>query len=108
MNERGITLLETVLGMAILLLLAVTLLPAVNDLQGRLHNEKMAYRASEAAYNGVKEAFYTGAKQGRVMIEGMEYDWQYGSGEICVAYTDLEGLQRTCINSAGMKKDLRL
>lgn len=108
MNEQGVTLLETVLGMAILLLLAVTLLPAVNNLQGRLYNEKMAYRASEAAYNGAKEAVYTGATHGRSVIEGVEYDWQYGNGEICVAYTDLEGLQRTCIDSNGMKMDSHL
>ena len=108
MNEQGVTLLETVLGMAILLLLAVTLLPAVNNLQGRLYNEKMAYRASEAAYNGAKEAVYTGATHGRSVIEGVEYDWQYGNGKICVAYTDLEGLQRTCIDSNGMKMDSHL
>lgn len=104
MNEKGITLLETVLSTVILSLLVLTLLPSFYKLEGRLHNEKLAYRASEAAVNGIKEAAYTGVADGMITIEGMDYYWQYGGGEICVAYSDLKGPQRLCINAEGKRK----
>ena len=96
--------METVLSIAILLLLVLTLLPSFHNLQVRLHNEKLAYRASEAAVNGIKEAAYTGAAEGMITIEGIDYYWQYGGGEICVAYRDLKGAQRTCINTEGRRE----
>lgn len=108
MSEQGITLLETVLSIVILSLVTVTLLPAVNNLQERLHNEKLAYRASEAAYNGAKEAAYAGAVKGMITIDDTEYNWQYSSGEICVTYSDLRGQQKMCIDLEGKSEGLHL
>ena len=99
LNEHGVTLLETILSIAILLLLAITLLPFANHLQGQLFDKKLAYRASEVAYNGIKEVILTGITQGSRMVEGIEYQWYYNDGEICVQYTDLKGPQSTCITS---------
>ena len=103
MNERGVTLLETILSIAILLLLAITLLPFANSLQGQLFDKKLAYRASEVAYNGIKEVILTGVTQGSRTIEGVEYQWYYNYNEICVEYTNLKGPQLTCITSDGTK-----
>ena len=99
MNEHGVTLLETTLSIAILLLLAITLLPFANSLQGHLFDKKLAYRASEVAYNGVKEVIFTGVTQGSKTIEGVEYHWYYNRNEICVEYANLKGPQETCITS---------
>ena len=99
MNERGITLLETILSIAILLLLAITLLPFANHLQGHLFDKKLAYQASEVAYNGIKEVIFTGVMQGSQTIEGIEYQWHYNHSEICVEYANLKGPQLTCITS---------
>ena len=99
MNEHGVTLLETILSIAILLLLAITLLPFANHLQGQLFDKKLAYRASEVAYNGIKEVALTSVTQGSRMIEGVEYQWYYHDSEICVEYVNLKGPQLTCITS---------
>lgn len=107
MSEQGITLLETVLSIVILSLVTVTLLPAVNSLQERLQNEKIAYRASEAAYNGVKEAAYLGTTKGTIKIDDTEYNWQYNSGEICVTYSDLKDQQKMCVDLQGKSGGLR-
>ena len=102
MNEHGVTLLETILSVAILLLLAITLLPFANSLQGQLFDKKLAYRASEVAYNGIKEVVLTGVTQGSRTIEGVEYQWYYSDSEICVQYADLKGPQLTCTTSDDM------
>lgn len=99
LNEHGVTLLETILSIAILLLLAITLLPFANSLQGQLFDKKLAYRASEIAYNGIKEVVLTGVTQGSRTIEGVEYQWYYNHGEICVEYDNLKGPQVMCITS---------
>lgn len=99
MNEHGVTLLETILSIAILLLLAITLLPFANHLQGQLFDKKLAYRASEVAYNGIKEVIFTGVMQGSETIEGVEYQWYYHHSEICVEYANLKGPQLTCTTS---------
>ena len=99
MNERGVTLLETILSIAILLLLAITLLPLANHLQGQLFDKKVTYRASEVAFNGIKEVMLTGVTQGSRTIEGVEYRWYYHDDEICVEYTNLKGPQLTCTTS---------
>ena len=103
MNEHGVTLLETILSVAILLLLAITLLPFANHLQGQLFDKKLAYRASEVAYNGAKVVISTGVTQGSETIEGVEYQWYYHTGEICVEYANLKGPQLTCTTSDDTK-----
>ena len=107
MNEHGVTLLETILSLAILSLLAITLLPFANHLQAQLFDKKLAYRASEIAYNGIKEVAITGAIQGSRAIEGIEYHWYYQQGEICVEYSNLKGPQLMCIDSDETKMALR-
>lgn len=107
MNEQGVTLLETTLSLAILSLLAITLIPFANHLQAQLFDKKLAYRASEIAYNGVKEVAFMGTIQGWRTIEGIEYHWYYQEGEICVEYSDLKGPQLMCIDSDETKMALR-
>ena len=99
MNEHGITFLETILSLAILSLLALTLLPFANSLQSQIFDRKLAYRASEVAYNGIKEVVLTGVTQGSRTIEGVEYQWYYNYSDICVEYTNLKGKQLTCITA---------
>ena len=108
MSEQGITLLETVLSIVILSLLTITLLPAANNLQEKLYNEKLAYYASEAAFNGIKESAYSGTAEGKITIEHVNYNWQYGNGEICVFYNDLKGPQKMCVDIEGKRMDSHL
>ena len=99
MNENGVTLLETVLSVAILLLLTIALLPIADRLQGQLFDKKLAYRASDVVYNGIKEFVLTGVTHGSRIIEGVEYKWYYNDNEICVEYDNLKGKQLTCITA---------
>ncbi|WP_431029833.1 type II secretion system protein [Lysinibacillus sp. LZ02] len=99
MNEQGMTLIETILSIAILSLLAMTLLPFANQLKGQLFEQKIAYYASEAAYNGVKQVATTGVTQGTITIEDLDYNWRYEHGEICVEYSNWKGPQLMCIKS---------
>ncbi|MFF5995397.1 type II secretion system protein [Lysinibacillus sp. KU-BSD001] len=108
MNEQGMTLIETILSIAILSLLAMTLIPFANQLQSRVFDQKIAYYASEVAYNGVKQVVTTGVTQGTITIENLDYNWRYEHGEICVEYSNWKGPQLMCIKSDGIIEEAKM
>lgn len=98
MNERGVTLLETVLGVAILSLISFTLLPLLHQLQGNVYHKKLAAHASGVALQGVQLVQFYGQTSGQILIDSKPYNWQYHQGEICVEYEALGQVKKTCID----------
>lgn len=98
MNERGISFIETVIGMAILSIIALTLIPIAQQLQTNIYAKQLAVHASEVALNGAKMMKTYGQTAGVMTIDHVSYDWLYDGHTICVSYTGLDGTVRTCID----------
>lgn len=98
MNERGVSLLETVLGMAILSVMALTLIPTVQHLQHKLYAKQLAVHASEVALNGARMVEAAYQTSGTMAIQGTDFHWLYDGQTICVTYAGLDGTVHTCID----------
>lgn len=97
-NEKGISLIEVVLSVAILMCIGGTLLPLYNQLQTTLLNKKLDLHASEIALNGARLVELYGVTEGVATIQQVEYKWAYNWGEICVSFQNLNEERIKCIS----------
>lgn len=103
MNESGISLVETLLTLAILMLLCGSLIPLHSHLNQTLHESKLELHASEVAYQGAQQVAAGGVKEGTLTIDGVLYHWEYQDSSICVTFPNVEGAKQKCISEQGEK-----
>ena len=99
MNEEGITLIETVFGLAMLSLIALSLWPLLQQLQAHLYERQLSLYASEVALNGAKLVQFQQITAGQMTINQHSFDWYYAGQEICVYYEGLQGTEQRCIRA---------
>ncbi|QCR32843.1 hypothetical protein [Lysinibacillus sp. SGAir0095] len=101
MNCRGIAFVETLLSVAIVLIITSSLLPLSYRLKTTLYNEKVELHASETALEAVKLIRESLTLTGTKTIEGNDYQWKFDGDQICVQFKNLSGEQVKCINRNG-------
>lgn len=101
MNEKGYSLVETILGVVIMMMLCGTLIPISYTMKTNLYHKKLEVFAAETAYEGVKTSHHQGIYEGTKMIEGVTYHWRFDGQQICVSYRNLEENRTKCMNESG-------
>lgn len=97
MNERGVVVLDSILVLAILLIIGLTIIPGVRFLQTEVYYARQLVHASEVAYNGASIVMHEHINRGTQIIESVTYDWQFNGDEICVNFMSIKGEERYCI-----------
>lgn len=99
MNESGVSLIESLLTVVIMMLIAGSLVPLHSKLNHSLYNQKVALHASEVAYQGALQVTRGNATEGNIEIEGILYKWQYENKCICVSFHDAGKEHEKCIGN---------
>ncbi|MCM3389931.1 hypothetical protein M3649_17575 [Ureibacillus chungkukjangi] len=101
MNCKGIAFVETLLTVAIILIIAGSLIPLSYQLKSSLYNQKLELHASETALDAAKQIKAQSKIAGSKTIELKEFHWTYDGEQICVQFENLSGEQVKCINRTG-------
>lgn len=101
MNEKGYSLVETILALVIIMLLCGTLIPISYTMKTTLYHKKLEVFAAETAYEGLKISRHQGVNEGTKMIEGVPYHWVFDGQQICVSFKNSKENRTTCISSTG-------
>lgn len=101
MNEKGYSLVETILAVVIIMLICSTLLPISYTMKTNLHHKKLEVFAAETAYEGLKMSHYQGISEGTKTIEGVPFYWIFDGQQICVSFKNSKENRTTCINATG-------
>ena len=101
MNENGYSLVETILGIVIMMLLCGTIIPISYTMKMNLYQKKLEVFAAETAYEGVKISYHQGKNEGIKIIENVTYHWRFDGEKICVSFSSLGEKQTKCIDTFG-------
>jgi len=99
MNEYGVSLIESLLTVAIIMLIAGSLVPLHSKLNQSLYQKKTELHASEVAYQGALQVARGDSINGSIEIEGIMYNWQYENARICVSFHHTGKGHVKCIGS---------
>ncbi|MFJ8236983.1 hypothetical protein ACIQ34_14845 [Ureibacillus sp. NPDC094379] len=98
LNDKGISLVETLLTLVILLTVFCSLIPLSYQMLSTLNNEKLELHASEVGNQAAKMVINASIYSGSETIEGIKYDWKYDGTQICIQYINLDEEREKCIN----------
>lgn len=101
MNENGYSLVETILGIVILMMLCGSIIPISYTMKTNLYHKKLEVFAAETAYEGLKISFHQGINEGTKIIEDVTYHWRFDGQQICVSFLNLKEQQTKCIDANG-------
>lgn len=85
-NESGISLIEALLTLMILMLITGSLVPLHSRLNSSLYAAKTELHASEVAYQGALQVKRGEASAGTLFLENVEYNWRLRNSSICVSF----------------------
>lgn len=101
MNESGMSLVETMCTLSIMMLLTGSLIPLHTQLNKTLLHQKLQLHASEVAFQGASQVAAGRATQGTLKVENVVYDWEWTNNRICVRFVSMKGVQLKCIDTQG-------
>lgn len=99
-NEKGTSMLESLLTLMIIIV-AISFIPFIFQLQHSLYNQSLELHASQVAYEAVIIAKNTGIFEGEKWIDNVEYAWYFQTDAVCVRFNNLDGVRYKCINGDG-------
>lgn len=97
MKESGVSLVETMLTLVIVMLITGSLIPLHSQLNRTLYNQKLELHASEVAHQGAVQVAKGQSLQGALTVEGVLYSWQFADNSICVAFQNAKKERLKCI-----------
>lgn len=98
-NEHGVSLVEAMLTLFILMLIVGSLIPLHTKLNESLYKAKLELHASEVAYQGALQASRGEARQGTIVVEHITYNWYLEQGEICISFHESGEEHLKCIKA---------
>ena len=101
MNDHGYSLVETILGIVIMMMLCGTIIPISYTMKTNLYQKKLEVFAAETAYEGMKISYHQGMNEGTKIIENVTYHWRFDGEKICVSFLNLDEKQMKCIDVNG-------
>lgn len=101
MNESGMSLVETMCTLFIMMLLTGSLIPLHTQLNKTLLQQKLQLHASEVAFQGASQVAAGKVTQGKLKIENVVYDWEWTNNRICVRFVAVKEVQLKCIDAQG-------
>ncbi|AMO86025.1 hypothetical protein B857_00914 [Solibacillus isronensis B3W22] len=97
MNQEGLTLVETLLAVVILLFLSSTMIPLTFNMKQQIAIQKIQAHAAEVAYIGAMKYKRYGQSAGTQQIDGMQFQWNYDGHRVCVRYDNNEKDEELCV-----------
>ncbi|WP_339250531.1 hypothetical protein NSQ43_12110 [Sporosarcina sp. FSL W8-0480] len=97
-NENGYSWPESILSLAIVMVIFGTLFPFYTHMSARLEMKRLAMHAAETAYHGAILHKSYGLSAGVNHIKGVSYSWSVNGDSICVMYNSIETEVNKCIN----------
>jgi len=94
-NNRGFSFVETILTVGILFLLFGTLLPFTNHMMVRLAEKKISLHIA-ITKNQAATSIMNGNVTGIVILDGIDYSWEWNSPTLCVNYEFIEESNESC------------
>lgn len=97
-QNKGFSLLESLLGIVILTTMFLVLLPVTFQLYDGVKDRQISLSAMNTNYNGL--AMYKQDNRntsGVVAIEGLNYHWTIDEQQVCTNYVDKIGEQKKCV-----------
>jgi len=94
-NNQGFSFVETILTVAILILLFGTLLPLSNHMMVSLAEKKISLHIA-ITKNQAATSILNGGVSGVVHLNGIEYSWEWNSPTLCVNYEFIGESNESC------------
>ena len=101
MNENGYSLVETILGIVIIMLLCGSIIPISYTMKTNLYHKKLEVFAAETAYEAMKIRYHQGINEGMKIVEDVTYHWRFDGEQICVRFSNLNEKRTKCIDANG-------
>ncbi|WP_052124111.1 hypothetical protein [Ureibacillus manganicus] len=102
MNNKGISFVETLLTVAIILVLTGFLIPLSSKLYESLFIKKLDLHVSEVAYNAAKQIKDKGINAGSVKIDDNNFQWSFDGQKLCVNYQLFKEVEMKCFTQNGL------
>jgi len=99
MNERGVVMLDSILALAIVMLICLSILPYASFLSTEVIYAKQMLHASEVALIGTSFVAKEDREAGHHVIDSVTYYWHYKPGEICVDFKSVKGDELYCVQA---------
>ena len=91
-NQRGLTLVDTLLALVILFFLTSTLVPLTVSMKQQVAVKQKQAHAAEVAFNGALKYKRYGEVNGQQELDETFYTWVFVEGGICVTY-EINGVE---------------
>ncbi len=101
MNNKGISFVEALLTVVIIMLLTGSLIPINSQLNESLLISKLNLHVSQVAYNAAKQITGGEISNGFEMIERTDYRWTFDGQKLCVNYEFFEEVKMKCFTREG-------
>lgn len=98
MNNKGVSFVETLLILAILLILSSTIVPLSAKLNESLYVRKLDLHVSQVAYNAAKQVSHLKISHGSEILDDKRYYWTFDGYKLCVNYYLSEKVQMKCFS----------
>lgn len=102
MNNKGISFVETLLTVVIILILTGSLIPLSSQLHKTLFVKKIDLHVSQVAYNAAKQIADIGTYTGSESIDNINYQWSFDGQKLCVNYELFNEVERRCFTQEGI------
>ncbi|HWL22895.1 MAG TPA: hypothetical protein VNR38_03970 [Ureibacillus sp.] len=102
MDNKGISFVETLLTLVIILTLTGSLIPLSFKQQQSLFLKEIDLHSSQVAYNAAKQIVYAGSNSGTETIDNTIYHWSFDGRKLCVSYELFEKDENKCFTEEGV------
>ncbi|MBQ0137707.1 MAG: type II secretion system protein [Kurthia sp.] len=97
-KEKGFSLIETMLALAIFSMIFLTLLPMTSELYEQMEKRKMSYHAMTVNYDAtIRHKNNPNQTEGFTLIDSVRYDWEIVNDQVCSSYTEFNEKRRSCV-----------
>lgn len=90
-NSKGFSLPETILSLAVILLVTTTLLPLLSNMTTNLEEKRRKYLSSVVMHEAIKMYVAENVLNGAMQIDKLKFTYSIDEKQICVNY---EGMRR--------------
>ncbi|MFJ8066719.1 hypothetical protein ACIQYS_19190 [Psychrobacillus sp. NPDC096426] len=96
-NSNGFSWPETILALSITFIIAITLLPLLNNMHVQLEEKKRKYHASIVIHDAAKKFISESSYNGTMDIEMVAYTYVVRNDQICVYYAGMREEKTNCV-----------
>lgn len=102
MNAKGISFVETLLTVVIIMMLTGSLIPLSSKLHETLQVKKIELHVSQVAYSAAKQIVDLGRNAGSEIIDKINYHWMFDGQKLCVNFQLLNEVEKRCFTQKGV------